>query len=203
MGSNENNIKIYNLLPFHTTIQLNEETLIIERKRFVSLENGKSCCFRVKIENRLIVPYCSCNSTKCFHNEQHHQNLNNNNNNNNNNDIVIKKEGNRIFLFCWNFKFLNNDLSWSLPFRCNSTFFTSNWMNILINQIGGLKMKDLILMCSHNSFTYDMSDKIFTNRWTSCQRYNVTQQLEHGVRCLDLRIGRKYNNNKNKNNNTH
>ncbi len=66
------------------------------------------------------------------------------------------------------------------------------WMEIFGSMIGHLPLNKLTLVCTHDSGTYDMVNSLMIP-WKSCQRVNIEDQLNLGVRVLDLRIGMQTN----------
>ncbi|KRX04827.1 PLC-like phosphodiesterase, TIM beta/alpha-barrel domain [Pseudocohnilembus persalinus] len=97
------------------------------------------------------------------------------------------------------------------PFNINNPFY-SDWMSIMLPLIGDLNFFDLSVPGSHDSLTYDLSE-IFADRANSiplklsfimhrylskhfgaygktqakCQTLTIKEQLDNGIRWLDLR----------------
>ncbi|WP_456475660.1 phosphatidylinositol-specific phospholipase C domain-containing protein [Candidatus Pyrohabitans sp.] len=69
-----------------------------------------------------------------------------------------------------------------------SPAYIKNWMETYGPVIGHLPLNELTLVCSHDSGTYDMVSP-FSIPWASCQDLNINDQLNHGVRVLDMRVG--------------
>jgi len=66
--------------------------------------------------------------------------------------------------------------------------FLQNWMETYGPVIGHLPLNKLTLVCTHDSGTYDMVSDV-SEPWASCQDLNIGDQLNQGVRVLDLRVG--------------
>jgi hypothetical protein len=62
------------------------------------------------------------------------------------------------------------------------------WMERYSPVIGHLPLNKLTLVCTHDTGSYDM-DCLMCAPWYSCQHLNIENQLNLGVRVLDLRIG--------------
>ncbi len=66
--------------------------------------------------------------------------------------------------------------------------YLKNWMETYGPAIGNTTLDDLTLVCTHNSGTYKMVSP-FGSLWTKCQNLSISDQLNKGVRVLDLRVG--------------
>ena len=64
------------------------------------------------------------------------------------------------------------------------------WMEKYSSLLGKLTLTEMTLPGTHDSGTYRPKCKIGT-RWIKCQSFSLAQQLQCGVRVLDLRIGQK------------
>jgi len=70
----------------------------------------------------------------------------------------------------------------------NGPAYLKKWMETYGPVIGHLPLNKLTLVCSHDSGTYDLVSP-FASPWASCQDLNIHDQLNQGVRVLDLRVG--------------
>ncbi len=66
--------------------------------------------------------------------------------------------------------------------------YLMNWMETYGPVIGHLPLNKLTLVCTHDTGTYDMVSPL-SIPWASCQDLNIGDQLNQGVRVLDLRVG--------------
>ncbi|NQT92046.1 MAG: hypothetical protein HQ559_04730 [Lentisphaerae bacterium] len=64
------------------------------------------------------------------------------------------------------------------------------WMSKATDLLSKLTLKELCLPGTHDSGTYDLLSP-FAGPWATTQTVNLQQQLEGGIRCLDLRVGFK------------
>ncbi len=74
------------------------------------------------------------------------------------------------------------------PLEVPPPAYLSDWMEIYGPVIGDLSLREMTLVCSHDSGTYDMVSP-FAPPWASCQDIDIYNQLNYGVRVLDLRVG--------------
>lgn len=70
----------------------------------------------------------------------------------------------------------------------NNLTYLGHWMELYGPVIKNIPINKLTLVCTHNSGTYSMVSP-FGLPWTSCQDLNISDQLNQGVRVLDLRVG--------------
>jgi len=66
--------------------------------------------------------------------------------------------------------------------------WTKSWMKIFSPAIGHMKVRDLCIPGTHDSGTYSMELKI-ADPWAKTQNLTIKEQLEAGVRCIDVRTG--------------
>lgn len=70
----------------------------------------------------------------------------------------------------------------------NNLTYLGHWMELYGPVIKNTPLNKLTLVCTHNSGTYSMVSP-FGEPWTSCQDLSIFDQLNQGVRVLDLRVG--------------
>jgi 1-phosphatidylinositol phosphodiesterase len=68
--------------------------------------------------------------------------------------------------------------------------FCGLWMEKYSGLLGKLTLTEITLPGTHNSGTYQPASQI-GSVWIKCQALSLEQQLQHGVRVFDLRIGQK------------
>lgn len=68
----------------------------------------------------------------------------------------------------------------------------ANWMEKSISLMKGIKLRDQVMIGSHDSGTYGVKRSCCASGMAITQYLNIKQQLEHGVRYLDLRVGTEY-----------
>lgn len=67
--------------------------------------------------------------------------------------------------------------------------FLENWMSVLKDAIRNTKLRDLKVPGTHDSNTYTFGGFSLAASFAKCQKITITEQLNMGVRMLDLRYG--------------
>jgi hypothetical protein len=67
--------------------------------------------------------------------------------------------------------------------------FLRNWMSVLRDDIRRTKLKELVIPGSHDSNTHSLSRWHIGYHFAACQSMGIYDQLEKGIRMLDLRYG--------------
>mmetsp|Transcript_3688 Transcript_3688/g.10149 ORF Transcript_3688/g.10149 Transcript_3688/m.10149 type:complete len:516 (-) Transcript_3688:89-1636(-) len=83
----------------------------------------------------------------------------------------------------------HNDMLDEQPSMIGGT--SASWMEILANVDPDKKFRDLLIVGSHNSGSYSIAPHRAFSAIARCQNLQVLDQLEAGIRLLDLRVGGK------------
>jgi hypothetical protein len=61
------------------------------------------------------------------------------------------------------------------------------WMSEQKDVIGNMQLKDVVLPGTHDTATFNCTN-ILAKPWTRCQSANILEQLESGIRFMDIRL---------------